>query len=98
MDKAARAVSGLRRTTRRGLGNNNKRFRCGVSAFNISLIMRKLTGVGTPRQAAAALAAFWAIFFYAMRKDLLYRATPTRMASTRNLAARMAESKEICWT
>jgi hypothetical protein len=27
--------------------------------FNLSLIMRKLTGVGTPRQAAAARAAFW---------------------------------------
>ena len=45
---------GLRRTTLRGLENINKRYLCGILAFNLSLIMRKLTGVGTPRQAAAA--------------------------------------------
>jgi len=48
----------LRRTTLRGLANINKRYLCGILAFNLSLIMRKLTGVGTPRQAAAARAAF----------------------------------------
>lgn len=47
---------GLRRTTLRGLTNNNKRYLCGILAFNLSLIMRKLTGRGTPRQAAAV---FW---------------------------------------
>jgi transposase len=49
---------GLRRTTLKGLANLNKRYLCGILAFNLSLIMRKLTGVGTPRQAAAARAAF----------------------------------------
>src|SRR5690606_926702 len=44
---------GLRRTTLRGRDNINKRYLCGILAFNLSLIMRKLTGVGTPRQAAA---------------------------------------------
>ncbi|MES2470107.1 MAG: hypothetical protein V4675_22635 [Verrucomicrobiota bacterium] len=43
---------GVRRTTLRGRIDNNKRCLCGILAFNLSLIMRKLTGVGTPRQAA----------------------------------------------
>ena len=50
---------GLRRTTLRGLANINKRYLCGILAFNLSLIMRKLTGVGTPRQAAASFLAFY---------------------------------------
>ena len=52
----------LRRTTLRGRINNNKRYLCGILAFNLSLIMRKLTGKGTPRQAAAARAAFWTCY------------------------------------
>jgi len=52
---------GLRRTTLKGRANINKRYLCGILAFNLSLIMRKLTGVGTPRQAAAAFLAFWVI-------------------------------------
>jgi transposase len=50
----------LRRTTLRGQANISKRYLCGILAFNLSLIMRKLTGVGTPRQAAAARAVFLA--------------------------------------
>ena len=46
------------RTTLRGLAKINKRYLCGIVAFNLSLTMRKLTGVATPRQAAAAHAAF----------------------------------------
>jgi transposase len=48
---------GLRRTTLRGLPNINKRYLCGILAFNLCLIMRKLTGWGTPKQTAAAGAA-----------------------------------------
>ena len=50
---------GLRRTTLRGQENINKRYLCGILAFNLSLIMRKLTGVGTPRQAAASFLVFY---------------------------------------
>jgi transposase len=49
---------GQRRTTLRGLANINKRYLCAIMGFNLGLILRKLTGVGTPRQAAAAKAAF----------------------------------------
>ena len=45
---------GLRRTTLRGLAKINKRYLCGIMAFNLCLLMRKLTGYGTPKQTAAA--------------------------------------------
>ena len=51
----------------RGWANVNKRYLCGILAFNLSLIMRKLTGVGTPRQAAAARAAFLACYEACLR-------------------------------
>lgn len=44
---------GLRRTTLRGLVRINKRYLCGIIAFNLCLLMRKLTGIGTAKQAAA---------------------------------------------
>ena len=50
-----------RRTTLRGLDNINKRYLCAIIGFNLGLILRKLTGVGTPRQAAAAKAAALAV-------------------------------------
>ena len=52
---------GQRRTTLRGLANINKRYLCAIIGFNLGLIMRRLTGMGTPRQAAAVKAAFWAL-------------------------------------
>jgi hypothetical protein len=45
---------GLRRTTLRGRAAINKRYLCGVIAFNLCVLMRKLTGWGTPKQTAAA--------------------------------------------
>jgi transposase len=52
---------GQRRTTLRGLADINKRYLCAIIGFNLGLILRKLTGVGTPRQAAAVKGAFWAL-------------------------------------
>ena len=57
----------LRLTTLKGQANVNKRYLCGILAFNLSLIMRKLTGVGTPRQAAAGRAAFLACYQACLR-------------------------------
>ena len=51
---------GLRRTTLRGREKINKRYLCGIIAFNLCLIMRKLLGRGTPKQVAAAGRAFCA--------------------------------------
>jgi len=50
----------LRRTMLRGLQNINKRYLCGIFAFNLGLILRKNHGVGTPRQALAMAKAFLA--------------------------------------
>lgn len=51
---------GLRRTTLRGEGNLTKRHLAAVLAYDLSLLMRHLTGHGTPKQwLAAAGAVFW---------------------------------------
>jgi transposase len=46
---------GLRRTTLRGWENLNKRFKLAAAFYNLSQLMRKLFGFGTPKQLAAAL-------------------------------------------
>jgi len=49
---------GMRRTTLRGLLNNNKRFRLSGAFFNLSQLMRHLFGTGTPKQCAAMMPAY----------------------------------------
>jgi transposase len=46
-------AGGARRTTLRGLENLNKRFTLSAAIYNLSQLMRKLFGVGTPKQLAA---------------------------------------------
>ena len=46
-------AGGARRTTLRGLENLNKRFKVSAAIYNLSQLMRKLFGVGTPKQLAA---------------------------------------------
>lgn len=46
-------AGGARRTTLRGLANLNKRFKVSAAIYNLSQLMRKLLGVGTPKQLAA---------------------------------------------
>lgn len=45
---------GMRRTTLRGWENLNKRFKLAAAFYNLSQLMRKLFGFGTPKQLAAA--------------------------------------------
>ena len=53
-------AGGARRTTLRGLVNLNKRFQLTAAIYNLSQLMRKLLGVGTPKQwAVRAKALFW---------------------------------------
>ena len=47
-------TGGMRRAWLRGRENLHKRYLIHVAAFNLSLVMRKLLGVGTPRELAAA--------------------------------------------
>ena len=44
---------GMRRTTLRGWENLNKRYKLAAAFYNLSQLMRKLFGVGTPKQLAA---------------------------------------------
>ena len=46
---------GMRRTTLRGWENLNKRFKLAAAFYNLSQLMRKLFGFGTPKQLAAAM-------------------------------------------
>lgn len=46
-------AGGMRRTTLRGRENIEKRYRIAVLGYNISLMMRRLFGFGTPKQCAA---------------------------------------------
>ena len=46
-------AGGARRTTLRGLVNLNKRFKVSAAIYNLSQLMRKLFGVGTPKQLVA---------------------------------------------
>jgi transposase len=46
-------AGGARRTTLRGLGNLNKRFKVSAAIYNLSQLMRRLFGVGTAKQMAA---------------------------------------------
>src|SRR5438309_900011 len=41
---------GIRRTTLRGWENLNKRFKLAAAFYNLSQLMRKLFGIGTPKQ------------------------------------------------
>jgi len=44
---------GMRRTTLRGWENLNKRYKLATAFYNLSQLMRKLFGFGTPKQLAA---------------------------------------------
>jgi hypothetical protein len=46
---------GMRRTTLRGWENLNKRFKLAAAFYNLSQLMRKLCGFGTPKQLAASM-------------------------------------------
>ena len=50
----------MRRTTLCGWENLNKRFKLAAAFYNLSQLMRKLFGFGTPKQLEAlARAVFW---------------------------------------
>ncbi len=44
---------GMRRATLRGRRNLNKRFKLAAAFYNLSQLMRKLFGIGTPKQCEA---------------------------------------------
>ena len=52
-------AGGARRTTLRGLANLNKRYKIAAASYNLSQLLRKLFGVGTPKQWAAGAQALF---------------------------------------
>ena len=57
---------GMRRATLRGLVNLNKRFKLAAAFYNLSQLMRKLFGIGTPGQWEAAKARGWGTFSWGL--------------------------------
>ena len=57
---------GMRRTTLRGWENLNKRFKLAAAIYNLSQLMRKLFGIGTPKQLAARGRLVFLQFAYLM--------------------------------
>lgn len=55
---------GMRRTTLRGWENLNKRFKLAAAFYNLSQLMRKLFGIGTPKQLAAGGRLLFVQFAY----------------------------------
>jgi transposase len=58
---------GLRRATLRGWENLNKRYKLAAALYNLSQLMRKLFGFGTPKQ----LAALGRLFFLQLNRFLV---------------------------
>ena len=71
---------GMRRATLRGSENLNKRFKLAAAFYNLSQLMRKLFGFGTPKQLAALARAVFA---------LLCRVGSLLAAEITNLAAQL---------
>jgi transposase len=68
---------GLRRATLRGTANLTKRYKIAATCFNLSLLMRTLLGVGTPKQwMAGACDSFQAFIAYLERGALWFRSLP----------------------
>lgn len=67
-------TGGLRRLYLRGVDNARKRVLVHAAAFNLGLLLRKLSGWGKPRQPRERLRRFFAFFLVAFRVVHLFRA------------------------
>jgi len=62
---------GMRRATLRGPQNLQKRFKLAAAFYNLSQLMRKLFGVGTPKQCEAMGCGVWGAFLNRSALELL---------------------------
>jgi transposase len=62
---------GMRRATLRGLQNLQKRFKLAAAFYNLSQLMRKLVGVGTPKQCEAMGRGVFGAFLKGLVLELL---------------------------
>jgi len=72
---------GMRRTTLRGWENLNKRFKLAAAVYNLSQLMRKLFGIGTPKQLAAGgrLLFLQCTYLLAVIARIVHRYTSARI-------------------
>ena len=86
-------AGGMRRTTLRGWENLNKRFKLAAAFYNLSQLMRKLFGFGTPKQLAAAMErgvrAFGGRLAFILTLDQLLAHWITEMVARTQAAQRM---------
>ncbi len=70
-------AGGMRRATLRGLENLNKRHQIAAACYNLSQLLRRLHGIGTPKQWTACfwllIMAFKALFFRLRCTLLIHR-------------------------
>jgi len=85
-------AGGARRTTLRGLLNLNKRFKVSAAIYNLSQLMRKLFGVGTPKQWAAMGKALVLVF----RAVLVVICGLLRMGKTTSPESQSSVCSGIC--
>ena len=60
-------AGGMRRATLRGLENLNKRHQIAAACYNLSQLLRRLYGIGTPKQWAACLSLLLARLLQVLR-------------------------------
>jgi transposase len=78
---------GMRRATLRGWENLNKRFKLAAAFYNLSQLMRKLFGFGTPKQLAALARAVFSLLSELLS---LTAAMTTSLAARRRFGASRA--------
>jgi transposase len=92
-------TGGHRRTRLRGRENVQKRYLMQAAAFNLSLVMRKLVGHGTPRAFAAAVDRLFAIVGLAISGVLVALTTIVRDRSddhaSRRVPARLTRAPRL---
>ena len=84
---------GMRRATLRGVENLNKRYKLSAAFYNLSQLMRKLFGFGTPKQ----LVAFGRLLFVQLLTlpSLIIKRTGLVVVSVHRLSSCALSS---CWT
>jgi transposase len=93
---------GMRRTTLRGQSNLDKRYKIAAATYNLSQLMRRLFGSGTPKQATALGSenGFFGLVFSSMRwittlfrRFLMPRSNPRRTDQFRSPPAAQDRSR-----
>jgi transposase len=85
-------AGGMRRATLRGLENLNKRHQIAAACYNLSQLLRRLYGIGTPKQWAALcawLTGAWKLLVFTLRCIL-----PSRRALLSTRAVRCARPNQ----